>query len=157
MTCMTTRMTKPLIATCIVQGTQIEGTFWGDAADKYFETIREGFVYYFTNGAVSPSNRKYSTVNNDYKITFKPQTVVEEAKDQVRQSDSVFLEANTSVRLPHPEMYKALSQQKRYIQGQSIPKNNKVGLETKSLPWEHHVVLLDNSFSRANCGTVYIL
>lgn len=65
-----------------MQGTQIEITFWREQAIEKHATLKEGTVYYFSNGAVLPSNRKYSTVDNDYKINMGPKSSVEQAADQ---------------------------------------------------------------------------
>lgn len=64
-----------------VQGKQIEGTFWRDMADKMDSELVEGRVYYFSNGSVLPSNRKFSTVDNDYKINFN------EGKSEVKLAE----------------------------------------------------------------------
>jgi hypothetical protein len=65
-----------------VQGKQIEGTFWREMAIQMDSTLVEGKVYYFSNGAVSPANRKYSSVDNDYKINFN------ETKSSVREAEA---------------------------------------------------------------------
>jgi ssDNA-binding replication factor A large subunit len=64
-----------------VQGKQIEGTFWRDMAERMDALLQEGKVYFFSNGTVSPSNRRYSTVDNDYKINFS------ESKSEVREAE----------------------------------------------------------------------
>lgn len=63
-----------------VQGTQIEGTFWRDMAVRMDGALHEGRIYLFSNGTVSPSNRRYSSVDNDYKINFS------ETKSDVREA-----------------------------------------------------------------------
>ena len=74
-----------------MQGKQIEGTFWRDMADKMDAELMEGQVYYFSNGNVSPSNRKFSTVDNDYKINFS------EGKSEVKLAD---VQARSSLHCP---------------------------------------------------------
>lgn len=51
----------------------------------------QGKVYYMSNGAVSPANRKYSTTGHDYRINFNEKTVVQEAPSEVRMHDAVSL------------------------------------------------------------------
>lgn len=63
-------------------GTQIQGSFWREAADKYFDSLQEDKVYYFTNFSVKPANKQYATVRNDYQLNFDSRTEVEEAADQ---------------------------------------------------------------------------
>lgn len=42
-------------------------------------------MYYFSNGGVSPANRKFSTVDNDYKINFSEgRSAVQAAQTQAR-------------------------------------------------------------------------
>jgi replication factor A1 len=52
------------------EGTEIKGTFFGDAVDKYHAMLEESGVYYFSDGAIKMASRKYSSVKNDYEITF---------------------------------------------------------------------------------------
>lgn len=66
------------------QGTQIEGTFWRDAAERMDGVLREGAAYVISNGNVKPANRKFSSVANDYKIDFSLATTVREVATQVR-------------------------------------------------------------------------
>jgi hypothetical protein len=64
-----------------LQGKQIEGTFWRDMADRMDTVLQEGKIYFFSNGTVGPSNRRYSTVDNDYKINFS------ESKSEVKEDE----------------------------------------------------------------------
>ncbi|KAF5842842.1 hypothetical protein DUNSADRAFT_4726 [Dunaliella salina] len=64
------------------EGTQIQGTFWRDAAEKYDEQMREGAVYILRKFQVKPANKQYSTVMNDYELHFSDKSVVEEFADQ---------------------------------------------------------------------------
>jgi hypothetical protein len=50
-------------------------------AERLERNLIEGKVYYFSNGTVSPSNRKYSTIDNDYKINFS------ESKSEVKEAE----------------------------------------------------------------------
>lgn len=53
-------------------------------AERLERELFEGKVYYFSNGTVSPSNRKYSTIDNDYKVNFSEnKSEVKEAEVQV--------------------------------------------------------------------------
>ena len=46
-------------------------------------SLVQGRVYYMSNGAVTPANRKYSTTGHDYRINFNEKTVVQEAPSEV--------------------------------------------------------------------------
>ena len=59
------------------KGTQIRATLWREVADKYYETLEVGKVYYISNGKVKPANRKYSSVNNQYEIHFNERSEIE--------------------------------------------------------------------------------
>lgn len=52
------------------QGTQIQGSFWRESADRFYDSLQEGKVYYFSNFVVKPANKQFATVRNDYQITF---------------------------------------------------------------------------------------
>jgi len=55
---------------------EIRGTFFGAAVDKYYETVHEGGVYYMAGGAVKPAKRQYTSINNEWEITFGDRTTV---------------------------------------------------------------------------------
>lgn len=76
------------------QGTAIEGTFWKDAADKYYDLLEEGKVYVFARGSVKPANKNYARTRNDYSLHFDSAAKVEESQD-----DSAFGSAAMSVRM----------------------------------------------------------
>ena len=60
---------------------EIRATFFRDAVDKFFPLLQEGQVYYFGNGKLKRANRRYTSVNNDYEITFDDRAVIEPAED----------------------------------------------------------------------------
>jgi len=51
-------------------GTQIEGTFFNDAAKMFGEILEENKVYLFSNGSVKMANKKFTSVKNDFCIIF---------------------------------------------------------------------------------------
>lgn len=63
-------------------GSQIQATFWREAAEKYLDVLQEGKVYYFSKFQVKVANKQYATVRNDYELHFDNRTEVEEAADQ---------------------------------------------------------------------------
>jgi len=64
------------------QATEIEGTFWREAAEYYHSSLQEGKVYYFSNFSVRPANKKFSSVDFEYALHFDARTKVEEAMNQ---------------------------------------------------------------------------
>jgi len=52
-------------------GTQIEATFFNEAADSFDKIIEENKVYLFSNGYVKIANRKFTSVKNDFCVVFE--------------------------------------------------------------------------------------
>lgn len=52
------------------KGGEIRATMFNDAVDKFYETLRPGSVFYFSGGKVKMANRKFSSVDNDYEVSF---------------------------------------------------------------------------------------
>jgi replication factor A1 len=76
------------------QGTAIEGTFWRDAADRYYDLLEEGKAYVFARGSVKPANKNYARTRNDYSLHFDSAAKVEESQD-----DQAFNSEHISVRM----------------------------------------------------------
>ena len=62
-------------------GTQIQATFFGDAAEKFNPVVSENHVYLFSKGTVKPANQKFTSIKNDYCITFNCFAEITEVKD----------------------------------------------------------------------------
>lgn len=52
------------------QGTQIQATFFNDAAETNNSKLKENCVYTFANGTIKLANKKFTSIKNDYSITF---------------------------------------------------------------------------------------
>jgi len=52
------------------QGSEIRATFFKETAQKYFSKIQEGKVYTFSGGKLKIANKQYSSIKNNYEITF---------------------------------------------------------------------------------------
>jgi replication factor A1 len=52
-------------------GTQIEGTFFNEAAEIFDQRIKENKVYLFSNGCVKMANKKFTSIKNDFCIVFE--------------------------------------------------------------------------------------
>ena len=55
---------------------EIRATAFKEQCDKYYNNIEIGKVYYISQGTLKAANRQYSTLNNDYELTFKDTTEV---------------------------------------------------------------------------------
>lgn len=55
---------------------EIRATAFKEQCDKFYNMIEIGKVFYITHGTLKAANRQYSTLNNDYEITFKDTTEV---------------------------------------------------------------------------------
>lgn len=53
-----------------MHGTQIQGTFFKDACDKFEPMIKEGSIYLCSGGTVKLANQRFATVKNDFCIVF---------------------------------------------------------------------------------------
>lgn len=73
-------------------GTKIEATFFDEAADFFDKRLVEGKVYLFSNGNVKISNKKFTTIKNDFCLTFEKNSTITECEDDgsIPGSDSAF-------------------------------------------------------------------
>ncbi|XP_053130539.1 replication protein A 70 kDa DNA-binding subunit [Hemicordylus capensis] len=60
---------------------EIRATAFNDQVDKYFPLIDLNKVYYFSKGNLKTANKQYSSVKNDYEITFTNDTAVIPCED----------------------------------------------------------------------------
>ncbi|GFR46347.1 hypothetical protein Agub_g7919 [Astrephomene gubernaculifera] len=81
-------------------GSQIQGTFWRAAAERYSDQLMEGRVYFFHKFKVKPADKKYSSVKADYQIDFTDSTEVSEAADQDTSSMTAAVEITPIEALP---------------------------------------------------------
>ncbi len=63
------------------QGTQIEGTFFNEQALTNNSTLEENKVYLISGGQIKIANKKFTSISNDFCITFDKNTTIEEASD----------------------------------------------------------------------------
>lgn len=60
---------------------EIRATFFNEDADKFYDLIRDGSVYYVSKARVSTAKRQFSNVNNDFEIMADSNTVIEPCSD----------------------------------------------------------------------------
>lgn len=63
------------------EGTGIQATFFNDAADKFGDMIQQGECYLFSNGFVKMANKRFTSIKNDFCLTFDNRTEVEPVVD----------------------------------------------------------------------------
>ncbi|MEE6469175.1 hypothetical protein FKM82_008528 [Ascaphus truei] len=55
---------------------EIRATAFNDQADKFFSLLEVNKVYYFSKGTLKIANKQYTSVKNDYEMTFNSETSV---------------------------------------------------------------------------------
>lgn len=64
-----------------MDGTQIQGTFFKTCAQRFHPVIEENKVYIVSGGKISLANKKFTTITNDYCITFSESTKFDPAEE----------------------------------------------------------------------------
>jgi hypothetical protein len=62
------------------KGTEIQATFWDEAAEKN-DFLKEGSVYTFTKGRATLAKKNYNRCNHNYELGFGPDAVIAQAAD----------------------------------------------------------------------------
>lgn len=62
-------------------GTAIQATFFNDAAIKYSATLQTNKVYIFSNGSVKMANKRFTSIKNDFSLTFDLRAQIEDAPE----------------------------------------------------------------------------
>lgn len=62
-------------------GSEIRGTFFKEAVDKFYDFLKTDHVYTFSGGRIKMANRQYSSLNCDYEITFSPYSAIQECPE----------------------------------------------------------------------------
>mmetsp|Transcript_5425 Transcript_5425/g.9489 ORF Transcript_5425/g.9489 Transcript_5425/m.9489 type:complete len:641 (+) Transcript_5425:41-1963(+) len=64
------------------EGTEIRATMFKEDCDRLYERLQEGKVFSFSGGRLKVANKQYTSIKNDYEITFGSETVVEGPLDE---------------------------------------------------------------------------
>jgi hypothetical protein len=51
-------------------GDRIKGNFFNDAADEHYEKLQKGNCYTFYKGGVRLADKRFSSLNSKYELTF---------------------------------------------------------------------------------------
>jgi replication factor A1 len=65
---------------------EIKGTAWNAVVDDLFEKLQENRVYFFSKARVNLAKKKFSTVSNDYELSFDRGTEIEEVRSPLQPS-----------------------------------------------------------------------
>lgn len=60
---------------------EIRATAFRDSCDKFYDLIEVDKVYFISKCQLKPANKQYSTLNNDYEMTFTNDTIVQLCQD----------------------------------------------------------------------------
>ncbi|XP_070572382.1 replication protein A 70 kDa DNA-binding subunit-like [Ptychodera flava] len=60
---------------------EIRATAFNDQCRKFFDMITVGKVYYFSRGTLKTANKQYTSIKNDYEMTFTGETQVQLCDD----------------------------------------------------------------------------
>ena len=66
------------------EGTLIQATAFNETAEKYAEMLEQDQVYTFMNGTVKLANKRFTSIKNDYCLTFDYSTVIEACADDAQ-------------------------------------------------------------------------
>lgn len=61
---------------------QIQATFFQEGARRFHPMLEEGKVYKMSGGQVKMANKRYTTIKNDFCLTFDERADIEEIQDQ---------------------------------------------------------------------------
>ena len=57
---------------------EISATGFNQSVDDFYEKLEEGKTYYVTKARVGLSKKKFTTVTNEYELSFSKETIIEE-------------------------------------------------------------------------------
>jgi hypothetical protein len=62
-------------------GDRIKGNFFNDAADAHYEKLQKGNCYTFYKGGVRLADKRFSSLNSKYELTFCTESIITKIKD----------------------------------------------------------------------------
>ena len=74
------------------QDGQINCTWFNDGVDKFYDIIQKGKIYRISRGSVRPANKKFTSIKNDYSISFDDKATIKIVEDtgKLKFKDIVF-------------------------------------------------------------------
>ncbi|XP_071850158.1 replication protein A 70 kDa DNA-binding subunit-like [Apostichopus japonicus] len=58
------------------QSGEIRATAFKDQVDKFYDVVEKGKVYFLSKGTLKPANKQYTSIQNDYELTFNSETTM---------------------------------------------------------------------------------
>jgi replication factor A1 len=58
------------------EGTMIQATMFNETAERWDSKLEENKVYIFANGKVNLANKRFTSIKNDYSLTFDNKTEI---------------------------------------------------------------------------------
>jgi len=62
-------------------GSDIQASFFNDAADKFVNMLEKGQCFTFSQGSIKVANRQYNNTSHRYELTFDKETLIEKSAD----------------------------------------------------------------------------
>jgi len=62
-------------------GSDIQASFFNDAADKFVNMLEKGQCFTFSQGSIKVANRQYNNTSHRYELTFDKETLIEKSED----------------------------------------------------------------------------
>lgn len=62
---------------------EIRATGFNQECDRFYDTLKEGEVYYIRGGQIKSANKQFSSLKNDYELTFSSDTQIDPCHEEV--------------------------------------------------------------------------
>ncbi|KAG5189180.1 hypothetical protein JKP88DRAFT_197666 [Tribonema minus] len=141
-------------------GGEVRGTFFKDAVDKYLPMLEVNSVYTFSGGRIKVANKQYSSLQNDYEITFNSDSVIEKVADDKRIkamnltfrriADLKDVEVNATIDIlavvrDFQDMAMIMTKNNREVEKRNITLVDDSGAEVVCTLWGAHAKLPDDA------------
>jgi len=71
-------------------GSDIQASFFNDAADKFVNMLEKGQCFTFSQGSIKVANRQYNNTSHRYELTFDKETLIEKSEDDKDRDCEIF-------------------------------------------------------------------
>lgn len=102
---------------------EIRITGFNEQADKFYEFLEIGKVYYITKGSVKPANKKFTSIRHDYEISLNRDTIIEvceEGTDNIPEVKYSFKQIGDIANMEISRSVDVIGVLKRFEEVQSI-------------------------------------
>ena len=62
-------------------GSEIQATLWKESIEKFYPILEVNNMYFISRALVKPSNKRFATVNSEYEIEIRLDTIIQPARD----------------------------------------------------------------------------